>query len=107
MAKPEWGKKLTCPKCGTRFYDLNKEPAVCVSCGHSFTFEPVLKSKQPLPEDERKPDVKKSSDDDDVDLDDDDIEVEDDDDDDLADVSLDDDDADLSDMVDNSLDEDE
>nr|WP_202899649.1 FYDLN acid domain-containing protein [Kordiimonas gwangyangensis] len=22
MAKPEWGTKRTCPKCGTRFYDL-------------------------------------------------------------------------------------
>ncbi|MBA4050305.1 MAG: TIGR02300 family protein, partial [Erythrobacter sp.] len=25
MAKPEWGTKRTCPKCGTRFYDLGKE----------------------------------------------------------------------------------
>ncbi|WP_298669058.1 FYDLN acid domain-containing protein, partial [uncultured Sphingomonas sp.] len=24
MIKPEWGTKRTCPKCATRFYDLEK-----------------------------------------------------------------------------------
>ncbi|MFZ5608137.1 MAG: FYDLN acid domain-containing protein [Pseudomonadota bacterium] len=107
MAKPEWGTKQTCPKCGARFYDMTKEPAQCVSCGHEFIAEPVLKSKQPLPEEARKPVKKpeKAADEDDDDLvDDDDIEVEDDDEA-LADVSLDDDDADLSEVVDNSLEE--
>jgi uncharacterized protein (TIGR02300 family) len=105
VAKPEWGTKQTCPKCGTRFYDLEKEPAVCVSCGHSFVPEPILKSKQPMPADEAKPEKKKKDDDDDIELDDDDdIDV---DDDDVADVSLDDDDADLSDVVDTKLDDDD
>ena len=102
MVKPEWGTKQICPKCGTRFYDLEKEPAVCVSCGHSFVPEPILKSKQPLPADEAKPETK--DDDDAIALDDEDVDVNDDD---VADVSLDDDDADLSDVVDTKLDDDE
>jgi uncharacterized protein (TIGR02300 family) len=51
MVKPEWGTKRTCPKCGTRFYDLGKDnPVHCINaeCGTDFVPEPVLKSKQPL-----------------------------------------------------------
>lgn len=33
MAKPEWGTKRFCDDCGTRFYDLNREPATCPKCG--------------------------------------------------------------------------
>ena len=52
MIKPEWGAKRTCPKCGTRFYDLGKDdPVTCVECGTAFEPELVLKSKQPLPYD--------------------------------------------------------
>lgn len=57
MAKPEWGTKRTCPKCGERFYDLGKdEPATCIECGEEWYPEPVLKSKQPIPfdDDEKK-----------------------------------------------------
>lgn len=50
MAKPEWGTKHTCPKCGTRFYDLGKDdPVTCIECGNEWTADPVLKSKQPMP----------------------------------------------------------
>jgi uncharacterized protein (TIGR02300 family) len=56
MVKPEWGTKRTCPKCGTRFYDLGKEsPVTCIECGIQWEPEPVLKSKQPLPFDAPKP----------------------------------------------------
>ena len=52
MVKPEWGTKRSCPKCGTRFYDLGKEdPVTCIQCGVAWDPEPVLKSKQPLPYD--------------------------------------------------------
>ncbi len=55
MAKPEWGTKRTCVKCGTRFFDLTKEdPVTCISCGHAWLPEPVLKSKQPMPFEEAK-----------------------------------------------------
>jgi len=50
MVKPEWGTKRSCPKCGTRFYDLGKdEPVACIECGNQWYPEPVLKSKQPIP----------------------------------------------------------
>jgi uncharacterized protein (TIGR02300 family) len=56
MVKPEWGAKRTCPKCGTRFYDLGKDsPVTCIACGIQWEPEPVLKSKQPLPFDAPKP----------------------------------------------------
>jgi uncharacterized protein (TIGR02300 family) len=53
MAKAEWGAKHGCPKCGTRFYDLGKDdPVACIDCGYSWTPEPVLKSKSPIPYEE-------------------------------------------------------
>ncbi|MBM3562933.1 MAG: TIGR02300 family protein [Alphaproteobacteria bacterium] len=33
MAKPEFGAKRQCQSCGTKFYDLNKNPIVCPKCG--------------------------------------------------------------------------
>ncbi len=49
MVKAEWGTKRTCPKCGTRFYDLGKgDPTTCINCGVSWEPETVLKSKQPM-----------------------------------------------------------
>lgn len=79
MAKPEWGTKRSCPKCGERFYDLGKDdPVACIECGEEWDPEPVLKSKQPIPfEPEEKKDKEADSDlaDDeleDIDVDDDD-----------------------------------
>ena len=58
MVKAEWGTKRSCPKCGTRFYDLGKEdPVTCIECGVAWDPEPVLKSKQPLPYDVPKKEV--------------------------------------------------
>jgi uncharacterized protein (TIGR02300 family) len=58
MVKPEWGTKRTCPKCGTRFYDLGKDdPVVCIECNSAWEPDPVLKSKQPLPFDAPKQEV--------------------------------------------------
>ena len=107
MAKPEWGTKRTCPKCGTRFYDLGKDdPATCIDCGNQWAPEPILKAKQPVII-EQKPE-KETKEDDDANLDDDeDVDI-DDDDDVLGDVSLDDDDDDeVSGMVDTSLSDDD
>ena len=33
MVKPEWGRRRVCVKCGTKFYDLRRDPAKCPSCG--------------------------------------------------------------------------
>jgi uncharacterized protein (TIGR02300 family) len=69
MVKPEWGTKRTCPKCGTRFYDLGKEdPVTCIACGIQWEPEPVLKSKQPLPFDAPKPKNEKAEEERDSDL---------------------------------------
>ena len=32
LAHPEFGSKLQCPSCGTRFYDMTKNPATCPKC---------------------------------------------------------------------------
>ena len=76
MVKPEWGTKRSCPKCGTRFYDLGKDaPVTCIECGEEWNPEPVLKSKQPIPYEEEK--VKKLEEAD-TDLADDDLDIDDD-----------------------------
>ena len=36
MAKAEWGLKKFCSNCETKFYDLNRKPAVCPKCGTEF-----------------------------------------------------------------------
>lgn len=106
MAKTDWGKKLTCPSCGARFYNLNKDPATCPKCEATVEIQPVLKPRR-APAEAPKPKKvveKVSDDDDDVDDllgDDDDLEIDDDDDDDdlIEDTSdLDDDDDDVAEV---------
>jgi uncharacterized protein (TIGR02300 family) len=76
MAKPEWGAKHGCPKCGTRFYDLGKDdPVTCIECGYNWAPEPVLKSKQPIPYEEVKEKVSEVAD---VDLAEEDLDIDDD-----------------------------
>ena len=43
MPKVEWGKKVVCSNCETKFYDLNRKPAVCPNCGTEY-IEPALES---------------------------------------------------------------
>jgi hypothetical protein len=92
MAKEEWGTKQTCPKCGTRFYDLgNADPVTCIDCGNEWVPEPILKTKQPIVVEEKaEEEVAEKTDGDSDDIED--IENIDDADDVLGDVSLDDDD---------------
>ena len=77
MVKPEWGTKRSCPKCGTRFYDLGKDdPVHCIECNSEWYPEPVLKTKQPIPYEEaiekkQEPDSDLADDDLDIDEDDD------------------------------------
>ena len=42
MADPELGTKQVCPSCEAKFYDLNKRPATCPKCAHSFDPEDEL-----------------------------------------------------------------
>ncbi len=52
MAKPELGLKRVCVSCGTKFYDLTRQPAICPKCGTEQPAEqPRLKRAAPLPDD--------------------------------------------------------
>ena len=46
MAKPEWGRKRICQSCGKKYYDLNKSPMVCPSCGAEFDPDVLLRTKK-------------------------------------------------------------
>ena len=46
MAKPEWGKKRICSSCNTRYYDLNKSPIICPSCGAEFDLNDYFKTRK-------------------------------------------------------------
>src|SRR5947207_7051737 len=49
VAKPEWGSKRICPSCGTRYYDLMRDPVVCPKCSTPFDAEAFLKSRRTRP----------------------------------------------------------
>ncbi|MAN80220.1 MAG: TIGR02300 family protein [Rhodospirillaceae bacterium] len=117
MAKPEWGRKVTCASCSNKFYDMRREPATCPSCGATNDPLQAFRPKRgavakPVAQKEAKPKAKvlpeddEDNDDDELDAvlpdvdDDDDVEdvLDDDEDDDLiedtADLGEDDDDLD-------------
>src|SRR5262245_44766793 len=47
VAKPELGTKRLCAGCGAKFYDLNKTPPTCPSCGTVFEVVPVVTRPRP------------------------------------------------------------
>lgn len=49
MASSKLGTKRHCQSCGGKFYDLNKTPIVCPSCGAEFDPEVLLKSRRVKP----------------------------------------------------------
>jgi uncharacterized protein (TIGR02300 family) len=49
LAKPEWGTKRICPSCGTRYYDLLRDPVVCPKCSTPFDPEAFLKARRSRP----------------------------------------------------------
>jgi uncharacterized protein (TIGR02300 family) len=55
VAKPEWGTKRQCAKCGARFYDLGNDPIICPACGVEHVPEVILKSRAPQIEEVAKP----------------------------------------------------
>ncbi len=36
MPKISWGRKIVCSNCETKFYDLNRKPAICPNCGTEY-----------------------------------------------------------------------
>jgi len=106
MPKDEWGVKRACPKCATRFYDLNRDPMTCPSCSAVFTLESISEASRDrmAPKAKAKPAAVVDTEDDallvdeadDVELDDDLLEDDDDSDvdlDELAEVGTDEDDT--------------
>jgi len=84
LAKPKLGIKRICLSCSAKFYDLEKDPILCPSCGAEFDPESAMKLKRgrsaPANDDKPVKEVKKevvAEDDTDleVDLDDDDEDV--------------------------------
>ena len=49
MAKPEWGAKRICPTCGTRYYDLLRDPVICPKCATPFDPEAFLRARRARP----------------------------------------------------------
>jgi len=50
MPKDEWGVKRACPECQVRFYDLQKDPMVCPSCGAIFDLASLTQTRQKVAE---------------------------------------------------------
>lgn len=50
MPKEEWGVKRACPKCSVRFYDLQKDPMTCPSCGASYDISSLTQQKSRIVE---------------------------------------------------------
>ena len=48
MAKPELGLKRACMNCGAKFYDLNRDPAVCPKCGTPMQASAVTRVAPPV-----------------------------------------------------------
>jgi uncharacterized protein (TIGR02300 family) len=50
VGKVDLGMKLTCESCGARFYDLNKQPAICPKCGAKNARPQVFRNRRPAEE---------------------------------------------------------
>ena len=48
MARPDLGMKRQCMNCGAKFYDLNKDPAVCPKCGTPMQASAVTRVAPPV-----------------------------------------------------------
>ncbi|HYL48246.1 MAG TPA: TIGR02300 family protein [Stellaceae bacterium] len=46
MTKVEWGTKRICPNCGTRYYDMRRDPITCPKCGAPFDAEFLVKTRK-------------------------------------------------------------
>jgi len=46
VANPEWGTKRICQNCGTKFYDMLREPIRCPRCQTEFDPEALLKTRR-------------------------------------------------------------
>jgi uncharacterized protein (TIGR02300 family) len=55
MIKPELGTKRVCVSCGARFYDLNRQPAICPKCStEQPSDQPRIRRMPASPTEERR-----------------------------------------------------
>jgi len=45
MAKADWGNKRNCLSCPSKFYDFNRKPILCPSCGKELVLEKPVRIK--------------------------------------------------------------
>ena len=62
VARAELGTKRVCPNCGTKYYDLNRDPIICPKCGTHFeaparTRPPIAPVPEPVKVEEEAPAV--------------------------------------------------
>ena len=55
MSKAARGSKRQCKACGANFYDLNREPIICPSCGSPFQLDNAPPEPEPEPEPKPEP----------------------------------------------------
>lgn len=48
MVDPKLGSKRVCEACSTKYYDLNKSPAICPNCGQEFNPEAGSTPSEPV-----------------------------------------------------------
>ena len=48
MAKPELGMKRQCLSCGSKFYDLGRDPILCPKCGAQFQIAQLQRRPEPV-----------------------------------------------------------
>ncbi|HZL58743.1 MAG TPA: TIGR02300 family protein [Stellaceae bacterium] len=46
VAKADWGTKRICPNCGTRYYDMRRDPVTCPKCGAPFDAETLVRTRK-------------------------------------------------------------
>lgn len=65
MSKAEWGTKRICGECGTRYYDMRRDPPACPKCGAVFEVVAVKAKRKPaIPEEKAPPKARKKAGDD-------------------------------------------
>ena len=59
MAKTKWGRKLTCHKCGVKYYDMTKKKVRCPECDAEYKAEKI-KPRRGMRTDKLKPTPEKT-----------------------------------------------
>ena len=54
MVKAVWGRKITCHKCGAKYYDMKSKDIKCPKCDAAYKVEKV-KTRRATPTDTPKP----------------------------------------------------